>query len=420
MASLGATPRSAAAADAPGAPARPLRILILGGTGFTGPHQVRYALARGHKVTLFNRGRQPKEWPGEVEELLGDRNTGDLKALEGREWDVCIDNPTTLPFWVRDAGKVLRGKVQQYVFISTVSVYAANDKPDDEIGGAAALRGRRPDGRDARDAACQARSSTARSRRRAKPRRRASSATATTIIRPGLIVGPGDETDRFTYWPVRLARGGEVLAPGDGSDPVQFVDARDLAEWTIRMAETRTTGIFNATGPARDARDARHARRHRRGDPRPTRATPGCRPTSWKRRRYRRGATCRSGCRAKATAPASRGAGSTAPLRAGLTFRPLTTTAVDTLAWFRQQPEARQAKPKTGLTPAREAEVLERLEGEREEAGIGAPRESRSSCRRTRPASLPPPLRSSTAASAGVTASSSTDLSRHQVPQNVR
>jgi 2'-hydroxyisoflavone reductase len=87
-----------------GTPPKPLRILILGGTGFTGPHQVRYALARGHKLTLFNRGRRPKRWPAPVEELVGDRNTGDPKALAGREWDVCIDNPTTLPFWVRDAG----------------------------------------------------------------------------------------------------------------------------------------------------------------------------------------------------------------------------------------------------------------------------------------------------------------------------
>src|SRR5580700_355636 len=110
---------TAAAADAFAAARKPLRILILGGTGFTGPHQVRYALARGHKVTLFNRGKQPHEWPGEVEELIGDRNTGDLKALEGREWDVCIDNPTSIPFWVRDAGRVLQHKVHQYIFIST-------------------------------------------------------------------------------------------------------------------------------------------------------------------------------------------------------------------------------------------------------------------------------------------------------------
>jgi 2'-hydroxyisoflavone reductase len=97
---LGSSP----GAFAQGVPQRSLRLLILGGTGFTGPHQVRYALARGHKLTLFNRGRNPYMWPGEVEELTGDRNTGDLKSLQGREWDVCIDNPTTLPFWVRDAG----------------------------------------------------------------------------------------------------------------------------------------------------------------------------------------------------------------------------------------------------------------------------------------------------------------------------
>src|ERR1700735_1113790 len=135
MATLAAT--SAAFA----APAKPLRILILGGTGFTGPHQVRYALARGHKVTLFNRGRQPHEWPGEVEELLGDRNTGDLKALEGREWDVCIDNPTTLPFWVRDAGRVLQGRIKNYVFISTISLYADDKTPADESDPVAAYTG---------------------------------------------------------------------------------------------------------------------------------------------------------------------------------------------------------------------------------------------------------------------------------------
>src|SRR4051812_9219034 len=134
---------SGSARGAP-APKKKLRILILGGTGFIGPHQVRYALERGHKVTLFNRGRQPKDWPGEVEELLGDRNTGDLKALAGREWDVCIDNPTTLPFWVRDAGKALAGRVGQYVFVSTISVYAANAKPADEADALALYAGKDP------------------------------------------------------------------------------------------------------------------------------------------------------------------------------------------------------------------------------------------------------------------------------------
>src|SRR3984957_5454287 len=235
----------AAASRALAAPPKPLRILILGGTGFIGPHQVSYALARGHKLTLFNRGHEPDAWNGRVEELIGDRQTGDLKALEGRAWDVCIDTPTTLPFWVRDAGTVLAGKVGQYVFISTVSVYAANDKPADET--AALLPYTGPD-----PMAETMATLGASDRRLYGPLKAVSEAeakrqfgAATTIIRPGLIAGPGDDTDRFTYWPVRLARGGEVLTPGDGADPVQFIDARDLAEWTIRMAETRMLGVFN-------------------------------------------------------------------------------------------------------------------------------------------------------------------------------
>src|SRR3954463_1489030 len=135
-----ASPSSRAAA-----PKQKLKILILGGTGFIGPNQVRYALARGHEVTIFNRGRQKEDWPGRVEELLGDRNTGDLKSLEGRTWDVCIDNPTTLPFWVRDAAKVLKGNVGHYVFISTISVYAANDQPSaDETAPVVAYAGADP------------------------------------------------------------------------------------------------------------------------------------------------------------------------------------------------------------------------------------------------------------------------------------
>ncbi|HZV94216.1 MAG TPA: hypothetical protein VFF72_13430, partial [Caldimonas sp.] len=134
--------RPAPAADDP-PPARKLRILILGGTGFTGPFQVRYALARGHAVTLFNRGKSPHRWSGAVEELVGDRNTGDLRALRGRDWDVCIDNPTMLPAWVRDAGQALHGHVGRYVFVSTVSVYATDDRPDaDESAALAAYTGK--------------------------------------------------------------------------------------------------------------------------------------------------------------------------------------------------------------------------------------------------------------------------------------
>ena len=230
--------------------AKPLNILILGGTGFTGPFQVAYALARGHKVTLFNRGKRPApEWPGAVEQLLGDRN-GDLKSLEGREWDVCIDNPTSVPVWVRDVGKVLQGKVGQYVFISTISVYADGSKPG--------IREDAPLAKyEGRDAMAETRETLlADIEHLYGPLKALSEAEAekwfpgkTTIIRPGYIVGPRDESDRFTYWPLRIRAGGDVLVPGDGSDPMQIIDARDLAEWTIRCVENRSFGQFSAVGP---------------------------------------------------------------------------------------------------------------------------------------------------------------------------
>jgi 2'-hydroxyisoflavone reductase len=345
-------------------PVKPMRILILGGTGFIGPHEVTCALARGHKVTLFNRGKAPHAWPGEVEELLGDRNTGDLKALEGREWDVCIDNPTTLPFWVRDAGKVLHGKVGQYIFISTISVYAANDAPADETAPLAKYAGSDP-------MAETADTLKGHMGDLYGPLKALSEAEAekqfpgmTTIIRPGLIAGPGDETDRFTYWPVRLARGGEVLAPGDGSDPVQLIDARDLAEWTIRMAETRTFGVFNATGPAAPttmehmlAVTGAAIKAHDKLVWVPADFLDAQKVSPWSdmpvwvpARGDSAGFARRSIARAMA---------------AGLTFRRLGVTAVDTLAWFRQQPADRQAKLKAGLTPEREAEVLTKWKASR-------------------------------------------------------
>ena len=356
-----ATAHFAAAADAAAAaePRKRLRILILGGTGFTGPHQVAYALARGHHVTLFNRGRSPHAWPGEVVELVGDRNSGDVKALEGGAWDACIDNPTTLPFWVRDAARVLRDRVGQYVFISTVSVYAANDKAEDESAAVAAYQGA--------DAMAET-AATLRGRigELYGPLKAASEQEArrqfgerTTVIRPGLIVGPGDETDRFTYWPVRLARGGEVLAPGDGSDPVQFIDARDLAEWTIRMVEAETTGTFNATGPTQPL--AMRAMLAAIADGVRADARPTWLPTAF--------------LEAEKVSPWSDlpvwvpGEGESAgfarrsiarALAAGLTFRPLATTAAETLAWFRAQPPARQAKLRAGLSAEREAELLAR------------------------------------------------------------
>src|SRR5437868_6005309 len=230
---------------------KPLRILILGGTGFTGPDQVRYAVTRGHQVTVFNRGKtHPGILPDGVEQLIGDRN-GQLDALKGRRWDVVIDNPTTLPVWVREAAQVLKGNVERYVFISTISVYADTSKPVDENSALAEYKGADPMKETMKNVIDSRFQLYGPLKALSEKEAQKWFPGKTLIIRPGLIVGPGDETDRFTYWPVRIDRGGETLAPGERDDPVQFIHARDLAEWTIRMVENDATGVYNATGPAK-------------------------------------------------------------------------------------------------------------------------------------------------------------------------
>jgi 2'-hydroxyisoflavone reductase len=337
----------------------PMRLLILGGTGFIGPHQLRYALARGHHVTIFNRGRQKAAWPGPVEELVGDRN-GDLKALEGRDWDACIDNPTTLPVWVRDAARVLKGHVGQYVFISTISVYAANDKPTDETAPLKAYSGADPMAETIKSLSANPRLyGPLKALSEAEARTQYGEA-ATTIIRPSLIVGPGDGTDRFTYWPVRLARGGDILAPGDGSDPVQFIDARDLAEWTIRVAEQRTIGTFNAAGPDQPITMEQMLADIAHGiqvDPKivwaPVPFLKANKVSAWSDMPvWIPGQGETFGFHRRDIGRA---------ITAGLTYRPLPLTAADTLAWFRTLPSERQAKLRAGLTQEREAELLANL-----------------------------------------------------------
>lgn len=335
---------------------KPLSILILGGTGFTGPHQVRYALSRGLKLTLFNRGRRPKEWPAAVEELTGDRETGDYSALKGRKFDVCIDNPTSVPHWVRDAARVLTGNIGHYVFISTISVYAGSEK----IGSDESAPREKYTGN---DAMTETNAELRKNMGLYGPLKALSEDEAhkqyphiTTVIRPGLIVGPGDETDRFTYWPVRIGRGGKVLAP-PLADPLQFIDARDLAEWTIRMAESRTSGDFNGHGPGYElstgamlhgisaATTKRAVLREASAEFLSTHKVnawsdlPVWVPGQGKTAGFHR----RSNARA---------------IAAGLTFRPLATTAADTLSWFEQQPVERQAMLRTGLKAEREAELL--------------------------------------------------------------
>ena len=344
-------------ADTSKAP-KPLRILILGGTGFIGPHQVRYALSRGHTITVFNRGRREQDWPGAVEELLGDRDTGYLKSLRGRNWDVCIDNPAMLPFWVRDAGLALHDKVKQYVFISTVSAYAENKTVGaDETAPLAKYTGQ--DAMAETQETLRAHMAELYGPLKAVSEREVQKLFPgkTTIVRPGLIAGPGDESDRFSYWPVRLSRGGEVLAPGDGSDPIQVIDVRDLAEWTIRLAESRTLGVFNATGPAQPMimREMLAT----------IASSLQVRPTiTWVSTQFLEAQHIEAWGDMPVWVPAQGDSAGFAKrsigraLRAGLTFRPLPTTSVDTLAWFRQQPDARQAKLRAGLTPDRENAAL--------------------------------------------------------------
>ena len=355
---LGLLPATALRAAETTKAAKPLRLLILGGTGFTGPFQVRYALDRGHKVTVFNRGKsRPGELPQGVEQLIGDRN-GQLDALKDRQWDVVIDNPTSVPVWVRDVAQVLKGNVDRYVFISTISVYADNAKANDETAPLAKYEGA--------DAMKETRETLIASQFALYgPLKAQSEAEAekwfpkkTLVIRPGLIVGPGDQTDRFTYWPVRIDRGGEVMAPGAPADPVQFIDARDLAEWTIRMVENGETGIYNATGPANEMGMGGMLDGIKGGLKSEAMFT-------WVPAEFLQEQKVAPWSDMPVWVPSDGESGGLSrtsikkALAKGLTFRPLADTARDTLSWFKTQPAERQAALKAGVKPEREAEVLE-------------------------------------------------------------
>lgn len=365
-AALTGTAPTGASSDVGRAP-RALRILILGGTGFIGPHEVRYAVERGHHVTVFNRGRRDAgTLPDSVVHLQGDRNEeGGLASIEaaiarGEKWDVVIDNPTTLPHWVRDAGRVLQDVASQYIFISTISVYADTSRAGmDETTPVLEYDGPDP-------LAVTMEEYQAAGGRLYGPLKAASEREAerwfpgrTTVIRPGLIVGPGDTTGRFTYWAVRLERGGEVLAPGNGHDAAQIIDARDLSEWTVRMAESSTFGTFQATGPA-----GRLTMAEMLGGIRG--ALDGTRPVRllWLPEEF----MAEHGIRGwsdmpvwVAPTPDNGGflfVGIERALAAGLTFRPLATTTRDLLDWFHAQPAEMQPRLAGSFTAEREAAAI--------------------------------------------------------------
>jgi 2'-hydroxyisoflavone reductase len=333
-----------------GRAAEPKTILMLGGTGFLGPQTVEAALRRGHKVTLFNRGKtRPGLFP-DLEKLHGDRDKDDLKILEGRKWDAVVDTSANVPRWVKKAAAVLGPNVGHYIYISSVSAYADTSRPGtDESSPVATIDDPTTEKIDGRTYGAL-KALTEKAAEAAMPGKVA-------VVRPGLIVGPEDPSDRFTYWPVRVARGGEVLAPGSPDDPIQLIDVRDLGAFLVRLIEDKTTGVFNALGPDKTLTMGRTldacneaARSHA--------------SFTWADAEFLE----KQGVLAWSDMPAwVPNSGETAgfakvsnarALRAGLTFRPIADTARATLEWFRTLPENRRSKLRAGLTPEREAKVL--------------------------------------------------------------
>ena len=225
-----------------------LRILILGGTSFLGPHQIACALQRGHKVTTFTRGKSEptvhKDLFDKVEQLIGDRES-DLSALEKGNWDVVIDNSGRKTEWTRKTAQLLKDRAGMYMYTSSTGVYfpyvKASVDEDDEVLLVEPEQVSEEDKLEYWYGVMKATSEVETIRAFSKER--------AIIVRPTYMMGPGDKSDRFIYWPVRLSRGGEVMIPGKASDPVQYIDVRDVAEWMIRLAERRTYGTFNAAGP---------------------------------------------------------------------------------------------------------------------------------------------------------------------------
>jgi 2'-hydroxyisoflavone reductase len=301
-----------------------MRLLVLGGTKFLGRHAVAHALADGHEVTTFTRGRTNPELFPDAEHLTGDRDGG-LDALRGREWDGVIDTSGYVPRVVRQSAELLRDAVRRYVFVSTISVYAEPEELED------------PATEDVQQhygalkRACEQVVDEVYGERSAR-------------VRAGLIIGPYDPTDRFTYWPRRLAAAGEVLAPGDPGQPLQLIDARDLAAWLVRLALDGPGGTFDATGEQTTFGEVLE---RLRGDAR----------LVWVQEQQVLDAGVQPWMELPLWLP--RDAWElmerdiSAARTAGLTFRPLEETARDTYEWDRGEPGGRPT-----LTREKEADVL--------------------------------------------------------------
>ena len=345
-----ALPADAALLPTPPDPApRPLNILILGGTGFIGPHQVRYAMYRGHNVTIFNRGRTaPDLFPG-VEALIGDRD-GQLGALEGRTWDAVIDNSGYVPRHVRDSVALLRDNVGRYLFTSTGSVYDFDQDELSEDSGLLPIED--PESEDVNryygplKILCE-NAVTDGFRERG------------TVLRLHVVAGPGDTTDRFTYWPVRIDHGGEIIAPGSQNTPVQYIDVRDLAEFMILCLERDIGGTYNTAGPALDPTSMAEFLYGVRA----ITSTPLS--FTWIDEDFLAEREARFQLWYPPTEGPVRGLSrvrSHKAVAAGLKFRPIAVTALDTLEWFRTLPQER--RDQVALNLERDAGLLEEWRGQ--------------------------------------------------------
>ena len=339
------------------------KVLILGGTGFVGPHQVRYALAQGHQVTIFNRGRTaPGMFGKDVEELVGDR-ANNLDALKGRRWDAVIDESAsqgpTAEAWVRASAGLLKDSCDQYLFISTRSVYFDTSLVPMTANAPVITRENSPLREGQAVGYGMGKAYAEKAAHEIMPGR-------VTVVRPGLIIGPEDDTDRFTYWPVRIARGGEVLVPGNGTDHVQIIDVRDLVEFSVKLVEDKTFGVFNGVGPHMGRPFKEFVELIHKGVN--SNAT-----YTWVDAEFLRanGANPYGRELPVFQVMSGRTAGFarfdlTPELKAGLKFRPLEVTARETLEWFRTLPAERQAAIQTGFRPDREKALLDLWKARRE------------------------------------------------------
>lgn len=323
-----------------------MRLLIIGGTVFVGRHLVESALARGHEVTLFNRGQHNPDLFPTVEKLRGNRD-GELGVLAGRQWDAVIDTCGYVPRLVRDSATALANQVEHYTFISTISVYPDYSQAGlDESAAVGVLA----------DSTTEEVTGESYGPLKAICEQAAEAAMPGRVltIRPGLIVGPNDPTDRFTYWPVRVQRGGELLAPGEPSQQVQFIDVRDLAAWTIQMVEDKALGIYNATGPD-------YVLTMQRLLEECNAVAENNASFTWVTEAFLQEQSVGAFVEMPLWVPAEMAGleqvNCQKAIAAGLTFRPLDTTIRDTLAWHATRDAAHSWR--AGITPERESQLLQ-------------------------------------------------------------